>query len=89
MTNSFRNKYFFLSNFFPCIITYRGIAYRSVESAFQVQKADTGLSEDARLKEQKRELEMVMLSMSGTIKKIFKFSNRGNHIDKEKLPRSE
>ena len=54
MINSFRNKYYFLSNFFPCIIMYHGVAYRSVESAFQAQKADTSLSDDARLEVQKR-----------------------------------
>ncbi len=34
----FRNEYFFLSNFFTIPITYEGITYESVESAFQAQK---------------------------------------------------
>lgn len=54
MIESFRDKYFFLSNFFPCVIRYRGVSYRSVESAFQAQKVDTELAETARLELQKR-----------------------------------
>ena len=39
MTNKgFRDGYFFLSNFFSTPITYEGITYESVESAFQAQK---------------------------------------------------
>ena len=34
----FRNKYYFLSNMFPCKITYNGLIYNSIESAFQAQK---------------------------------------------------
>lgn len=54
MIESFRDKYFFLSNFFPCVIRYRGVSYRSVESAFQAQKVDPDLTEAARLELQKR-----------------------------------
>lgn len=34
----FRKYYFFLSNFFPCTVTYNGITYKSSEAAFQAQK---------------------------------------------------
>lgn len=34
----FRYEYFFLSNFFPCVITIDGITYSSSEAAFQAQK---------------------------------------------------
>lgn len=36
--NSFRDEYFFLSNFYPCKITLDGITYENNESAFQAQK---------------------------------------------------
>ena len=36
--NRFRKEYFFLSNFFPCHITYNGLTYLNVEAAFQAQK---------------------------------------------------
>lgn len=36
--NSFRNEYFFLSNFYSCPIIYDGIEYRNTECAFQAQK---------------------------------------------------
>lgn len=36
----FRDEYFFLSNFFPCVITYDGITYSSTEAAFQAQKTE-------------------------------------------------
>lgn len=36
--NSFRDEYFFLSNFFLCDITIGGITYNSAEAAFQAQK---------------------------------------------------
>lgn len=34
----FNGKYFFLSNYFPCIITYDGITYNNAEAAFQSAK---------------------------------------------------
>lgn len=34
----FRGEYFFLSNFYPCMVCYQGIAYPSAEHAFQAQK---------------------------------------------------
>lgn len=35
---SFRDKYFFLSNFYPSVIDYDGIIYRTAEHAYQAQK---------------------------------------------------
>lgn len=34
----FRDEYFFLSNFYPCNITYKEIIYTNSESCFQGQK---------------------------------------------------
>lgn len=39
--DEFNNEYSFLSNFFTSPITYGGITYQSVESAFQAQKTKT------------------------------------------------
>ena len=36
--DKFRNQYYFLSNFYPCQINYKGIIYPSVEHAFQAAK---------------------------------------------------
>ena len=36
--DSFRDDYFFLSNFYEAPVTYDGITYRSNEAAFQAQK---------------------------------------------------
>ena len=41
MINQFKEKYRFLSNFYPCPITYEGFTYPNVEAAFQAQKADS------------------------------------------------
>lgn len=38
MINSFRDEYFFLSNFYDAPVTYDGITYRNNEAAFQAQK---------------------------------------------------
>ncbi len=38
MINSFRGKYYFLSNFYETPITFDGITYRNNEAAFQAQK---------------------------------------------------
>lgn len=37
---SFREEYRFLSNFWPTVIEYKGIIYRTVEAAFQAAKTD-------------------------------------------------
>lgn len=34
----FRGEYYFLSNFYPCQIKYKGMRYPSVENAYQAQK---------------------------------------------------
>lgn len=36
--NDFRNKYFFLSNFYMAPVTFEGITYTNSEAAFQAQK---------------------------------------------------
>lgn len=36
--DSFRNEYFFLSNFYEAPVTYEGLTYRNNEAAFQAQK---------------------------------------------------
>ena len=38
MINSFRGKYYFLSNFFEAPVVYDGIAYKNNEAAFQAAK---------------------------------------------------
>lgn len=38
MIDTFRGKYYFLSNFYPSDIEYDGITYTSNEAAFQAQK---------------------------------------------------
>lgn len=38
MINSFLGKYYYLSNFYPCAIEYKGITYQNNEAAFQAQK---------------------------------------------------
>lgn len=38
MIDSFRGKYFFLSNFYEAPVTYNGLPYRNNEAAFQAQK---------------------------------------------------
>lgn len=37
----FRNKFYFLSNMFPCTIKYRGFTFTCVESAFQACKDES------------------------------------------------
>ncbi len=41
----FRGEYYFLSNMYECPITYNGLTYKCVESAFQAQK-DLSRSKD-------------------------------------------
>jgi len=36
--NSFSGKYGFLSNFYPCVVTFEGKSYPSTEHAFQAAK---------------------------------------------------
>lgn len=36
--NRFDGEYFFLSNFYPCVVVYEGITYKSSEAAFQAHK---------------------------------------------------
>ncbi len=36
--SEFRNQYYFLSNFYECLVSYNGITYRNAEAAFQAQK---------------------------------------------------
>ena len=38
MISTFDKKYFFLSNFYACNVTYDGITYKNAEAAFQAQK---------------------------------------------------
>ena len=40
-----RNEYFFLSNMYPCDITYNGHTFKSAEAAFQAQKDASRASE--------------------------------------------
>lgn len=39
--DKFRDEYFFLSNFYPAPVTYRGLTYKNNEAAFQAQKCMT------------------------------------------------
>lgn len=40
MIKSFQGKYYFLSNFYPCIITRDGFTFKSVEAAYQASKTE-------------------------------------------------
>lgn len=40
MIDNFRHEYFFLSNFYPCRVYWGGIAFPSVEHAYQAAKTD-------------------------------------------------
>ena len=42
--DSFRNEYYFLSNFYEAPIIYDGVSYQNTEAAFQAQKC--ALKED-------------------------------------------
>jgi ribA/ribD-fused uncharacterized protein len=44
--DSFFGVYRFLSNFYPCSITYNGLSYRSSESAFQASKFKCSLTQE-------------------------------------------
>lgn len=39
MIIEFKDKFKFLSNFHPCIVSYEGHTYQSVEAAYQAQKS--------------------------------------------------
>lgn len=41
MIDSFKGKYFFLSNFFEVPVEYEGLVYRNTEAAFQAQKTNS------------------------------------------------
>lgn len=43
--DSFRGEYSFLSNFFPCPVTYKGKTYLCAEAAFQAQKCPARANE--------------------------------------------
>lgn len=47
MIDSFRNEYYFLSNFFDAEVEYEGIIYKNNEAAFQAQKV---LNDDEKQK---------------------------------------
>ncbi len=38
MIKTFKNEYFFLSNFYPAEFTYNGISFKNSEAAFHAQK---------------------------------------------------
>lgn len=44
---SFREEYWFLSNFYPCVVIHDGLEYRNLEAAFQASKC-VGLLERIR-----------------------------------------
>lgn len=39
MIDSFRDEYFFLSNFYETSVSYEGLTYQNTEAAFQAQKS--------------------------------------------------
>lgn len=45
MITEFRRKYFFLSNFYSCPITFQGHHYKNAEAAFHAQKDITRTKE--------------------------------------------
>lgn len=45
----FAGKHWFLSNFFPCVITYCGITFQNAEAAFHAQKCPERAAEFANL----------------------------------------
>ena len=47
--DSFRGKYYFLSNFYPAEVTYRGITYKNNEAAFQSMKCPSEARKFANL----------------------------------------
>lgn len=49
MINEFRGKYFFLSNFYNCTVTYNGMTYLNTEAAFHAQKCPFRCREFSKL----------------------------------------
>lgn len=47
--NEFKDDYFFLSNFYPAPVTFKGITYYNSEAAFQAQKCPERAKEFIRL----------------------------------------
>ena len=47
--NRFRGDYYFLSNFYPTKVKYKGLVYDSAEAAFQAQKCPERASEFCNL----------------------------------------
>lgn len=48
MINTFKGKYAFLSNFYPCRIEYQGIVYKSVEAFYVAMKVNNDQMIDGR-----------------------------------------
>ncbi len=46
MINSFREEYFFLSNFYAAPVEYKGVTYQNNEAAFQAQKVSAAYQID-------------------------------------------
>ena len=46
LITEFKNKHYYLSNFFPCILYYEGRLYSNVEAAFQAQKTTSTMLKD-------------------------------------------
>ena len=49
MINEFIGKYFFLSNFYNCTVTYNGVTYLNTEAAFHAQKCPSRCREFSKL----------------------------------------
>lgn len=49
MIFGFKGKYYFLSNFYPCQVTYHGITYQNSEAAFHAQKDPSRAEEFCKL----------------------------------------
>ena len=47
--NEFRGKYFFLSNYYNCPVTYKSLTYQNTEAAFHAQKDISRSSEFTKL----------------------------------------
>ena len=72
---SFRGKYDFLSNFYPCAIIHDGFEYKSLEAAFQAAKCDN-LSERLKFQclkpeEAKKLGKKIILRSDWETKKLF------------------
>lgn len=46
---SFRGRYFFLSNFYPCSVKYSGMTFENNEAAFQAMKCPSRKAEFCKL----------------------------------------